>query len=90
MVWQSYAGRNYQPILFPAAFSCSEAGVRLRLSYYSTMARDSFWRKNACPGDVLSGGRAAAGQHACWKLIKHSYSSPPAILTYKQRPCGEE
>lgn len=90
MVWQSYAGRNYQPILFPAVFLCFEADARRRLSYCSTMARDSFWHRNACPGGVLSGGLAAAGQHVFWKLIKHSYSWPPAILTHKQRPCGEE
>ena len=35
-------GKNYQRILFPAACSCFEAGARRQLSYYSTMARDSF------------------------------------------------
>jgi hypothetical protein len=46
--------------------------------------------RKAYPGGVSSGGRAAADQRVCWKLIKHSYSSLPAIPTHKQHVAKSE
>jgi IS66 Orf2 like protein len=56
MVWQSYAGRNYQPILFPAACLYLEADVQLRLSYYRYDGQ----------GFVLAQKRLSKGRFVWW------------------------
>jgi hypothetical protein len=39
---------------------------------------------------VLSGGRRGMGQRERWKLIRRSYSLPPAIPIHQQHRCGAE
>jgi len=42
------------------------------------------------PKDVLSGGPAATGRRARWKLIKRSYWWPPGIPIRQRLRCGAE